>query len=303
MPADLAIQYNTAVVLIGAGLLGACGGVAGVFALLRRRSLVSDAVGHATLPGIAAAFLVSLALGGDGRSLPLLLAGALAAGALATLMITWIKAQTRLTEDTAIATVLAVFFGLGAVLLSHIQTLPVSGQAGLNSFLLGSTAAMSAGEATTIGALALMVIACVAALFKELRALAFDPGFATALGLPTGRLDLYLMGVLLFVVAIGLKTVGLILIVAIVVLPPAAARFWTERLTRMAWLSGLFGALAGFTGAAASALVADLPTGGAIVLAGGALLLVSLLFAPARGMLPRRLRRAGLERRLGRTGP
>ncbi|MBK5910763.1 hypothetical protein CCR85_04555 [Rhodothalassium salexigens] len=278
-------SYNTAVVLLAATLLGAAGAVAGTFALLHKRSLVSDAIGHAALPGIAGGFLVALAFGFDGRNLAILLSGAALSGALATVMISWIASQTRLSEDTAIATALAVFFGLGAVLLSVVQSLQVSGQAGLDSFLLGTTAAISAREAGIIAVMALLVALVGLGLFKEFRLLTFDAAFAGAMGYPVRALDLGLMALLLLVVALGLKTVGLILIVAIVILPPAAARFWTDRLGAMTALAALFGAAAGAVGAGASAVLDDLPTGGAIVMTAGALLLISLIAAPRRGLV------------------
>ena len=282
-------SYNTAVVLIAATLLGAAGAVAGVFALLHKRSLVSDAIGHAALPGIAGGFLIAIALGLDGRNLAILLSGAALTGAIATFKIHWIRSQTRLSEDTAIATSLAVFFGLGAVLLSLVQSLQVGGQAGLNSFLLGTTAAIQANEAAIIAGLATVVALVVLALFKEFRLLTFDPTFAGAMGYPVRGLDLALMGLLLMVVSLGLKTVGLILIVAIVIIPPAAARFWCDRLETMTALAAVFGAVAGATGAGASAIMDNMPTGGAIVLSAGALLVISLVVAPRRGLVAQAL--------------
>lgn len=287
--------YNTSVVLLGAGLLGTGAGVIGALTLLRKRALISDAISHATLPGVALGFLVSLALTGDGRHLGILLAGAAMSGALGVLLVQWIKTHTRLSEDTAIGTVLSLFFGLGIVLLSYIQTLETGGQAGLNSFLLGSTAAMSQGEAQLIGLGALGVTVLAGLLFKEFGLVCFDPDYAGALGWPVARLDLALLGLLLAIVAIGLKTVGLILIIALVIIPPAAARFWTERLGRMVVLAGIFGGLSAYLGAALSALVPRLPSGGIIVLTGGVLFTLSLLLGPARGLLPVawRRRRAG----------
>ena len=124
--------YNTAIVLLGAALLGAGAGVIGVFVLLRRRALVSDAISHATLPGVALGFLAATMLGFDGRSLPILLIGAGLSGAFGVVAVQWIRDHTRLPEDAAIGTVLSVFFGAGVVLLSYIQTLSVAGQAGLD---------------------------------------------------------------------------------------------------------------------------------------------------------------------------
>ncbi|MFT5486136.1 MAG: manganese/zinc/iron transport system permease protein [Paracoccaceae bacterium] len=283
--------YNTSVVLAGVIALGIGGGVIGVFSFLRKRALISDAISHATLPGIAIAFLIGIALGGTGRNLALLMAGAAASGAFGVLCVQWIRDYTRLPEDAAIGTVLSVFFGLGIVLLSHIQTLQAAGQAGLNSFLLGSTAALTAGEAQLIGGASLVAILIALLLLKEFGAVAFDEGFATAQGWRVARLDLAMIGLLLAIVAIGLKTVGLVLIIALVIIPPASARFWTERLGRLVMLSGAFGGLAGWIGGSLSALLPDMPAGAVIVLAAAGIFTISLLFAPRRGVIAWGIRR------------
>ena len=283
--------YNSSVVLAGVVALGIGAGVAGVFPYLRRRALVSDAISHATLPGVALGFLAGAALGGGGKNLPLIMLGAAATGILGLLAVRWIRDRTRLTEDTAIGSVLSVFFGLGIVLLSHVQTLDTGGQAGLNSFLLGSTATLSAGEAWFIGGASLAAVAAVALLLKEFRAVAFDETFAAAAGWNVARIDLVMLGLLLVVIVTGLRTVGLVLILALVIIPPCAARLWTDRLALMVVLSGAFGGLAGWTGGAASAVFPDLPAGSMIVVAAGAIFAASLLLSPVRGLLARAPRR------------
>jgi manganese/zinc/iron transport system permease protein len=289
--------YNTSIVLAGVIVLGIGGGVIGVFSFLRKRALISDAISHATLPGIAIAFLIGIALGGTGRNLALLMAGAATTGVLGVLCVQWIRDYTRLPEDTAIGTVLSVFFGLGIVLLSHIQSLEAAGQAGLNSFLLGSTAALTAGEAQLIGGTSLLTILIALLLLKEFGAVAFDEGFAAAQGWRIARLDLAMIGLLLAIVAIGLKTVGLVLIIALVIIPPASARFWTEKLGRLVALSGLFGGLAGWTGGSLSALLPDMPAGAVIVLAAATIFAFSLMFAPRRGVIGWAVRRLKMRLR------
>lgn len=289
--------YNTSIVLAGVIALGIGGGVIGVFSFLRKRALISDAISHATLPGIAIAFLIGIALGGTGRNLALLMAGAATTGVLGVLCVQWIRDYTRLPEDTAIGTVLSVFFGLGIVLLSHIQSLEAASQAGLNSFLLGSTAALTAGEAQLIGGASLLTILIALLLLKEFGAVAFDEGFAAAQGWRIARLDLAMIGLLLAIVAIGLKTVGLVLIIALVIIPPASARFWTEKLGRLVALSGLFGGLAGWTGGSLSALFPDMPAGAVIVLAAATIFAFSLMFAPRRGVIGWAVRRLKMRLR------
>lgn len=283
--------YNSAVVVLGVAALGLACGPIGVFMLLRRRALVSDALSHSTLPGIALAFLAALALGGEPRSLPLLLAGAAASGWLGVLAIQFVTRATRLPEDAAIGAVLSVFFGIGIVLLSYIQTLPTGAQAGLKSFILGQTAAMNRDEAVSIAVLALAAAACVALFFKEFRLVCFDAGFARGLGLPVARIDLLMMALVTLIVVIGLRTVGLILIIALLIVPAATARLWSENLAVIAGAAALAGALSGYAGATLSALQPSLPAGSVIVLCAGALFFASLIAAPRRGVIAAMRRR------------
>ncbi|WP_158047564.1 metal ABC transporter permease [Skermanella pratensis] len=295
--ATLTLQagFNSAVVVVGTACLGVAAGVVGSFMLLRKRALVSDALSHATLPGIALAFLAATWLGLEGRSLPVLLAGALFSGALGVLAIQAISRHTRLPEDAAIGAVLSVFFGVGVVLLSHIQNLPTGNQAGLKTFILGQTAAMNRAEAMAIAVLALAAVAASALLFKEFRLLCFDSDFATGQGWPTRRIDLTLMGLTTLVTVIGLQTAGLILIIALLIVPPAAARFWTERLGVMVVVAAVLGGASGWIGASLSALVPRLPAGAVIVLVAGALFVASFLFAPARGVVATAWRQSRLR--------
>ncbi len=282
--------YNAAVVVIGAAILGAGGGVVGCFGLLRKRSLLSDAVSHATLPGIALAFITMAFLTGQGRQLHWLMLGAAGAALLAVLAVGWIKNRTRLPEDSAIGTVLATFFGAGIVLLSVIQTMRTGGQAGLEYLLLGSAAGMLLGEAQLV-AVASLVVTLVALLFlKEFGLVAFDEDYARAMGYPTARLDLLMMALLVGITVIGLPIVGLVLIIAIVIIPPVAARFWTDRLLPMIGIAAFIGAIGGYLGAAISGIRPNLPTGGIIVLTLTALFAMSLLLAPRRGVLAQAVR-------------
>ncbi|MFM2045022.1 MAG: zinc transport system rane protein TroC [Pseudomonadota bacterium] len=297
------IPYNTLVVLFGATALGVAAGVVGCFMLLRRRSLVSDALSHATLPGLAGAFILGTLIGVEGRSLPLLLAGAALSGCLGVLAIQAITHHTRLTEDAAIGAVLSVFFGIGVVLLSVVQVLPAGGAAGIDSFIFGQVAGMRGAEAAALGCLALAAVAVVVVLFKELRLIAFDEGFARVQGWPAGRIDLLLMGLVTLVTVVGLQTVGLILIIALLITPPAAARFWTDDLTWMLVAAGIIGGMSGLLGAILSAAYADLPAGAVIVLVATALFFASFVLGPARGLLSRALRREQALASLGEAPP
>lgn len=301
----LALQagYNTALVSVGAALLGASAGMVGVYVLLRKRSLVSDAISHATLPGLAAAFLAMAWATGDGRSVAVLMLGAGVSAWAGLLSVEWITRRTRLHEDAAIGAVLSAFFGFGIVLMTVVQAVGVGGQAGLSSYLLGSTAGMLRSEAEIIAALAALAGAAVFALRRPFTLVCFDEGYAGVRGVDVRRVDLAMMGLVLAVTVIGLRIAGLVLIVALMIIPPVAARFWTDRVGRMVAISAAFGAGAAYTGAALSAAGPGLPTGAVIVLVIFALFLVSMLFSPLRGVLALGLRRRAfhiaLHRRQG----
>lgn len=294
----LQLGYNATLVAIGATLLGISAGVTGTFLFLRKRALVSDAVSHATLPGVCLAFLLMALLGGDGRNLiGLLLGSALSAGA-GLWCLNWITRNTRLAEDAAIGAVLSVFFGFGVVLLTVIQTLGVGRQAGLEGFLLGSTAGMLWADALVIAGGGAVTLFLILLLRRPMTLVAFDPEYAAARGLPVDRIDMAIMGLVMAVTVVGLKIVGLILIVALLIIPPVTARFWTERSEHVVLLAGLTGGLAAYLGAAASASAPNLPTGPIIVLMSFALFALSMLFAPGRGVLAAVLRHIRFQRRV-----
>lgn len=277
--------FNTTTVILGVTLLGLASGVVGSFALLRKRSLTADAIAHAMLPGVAAAYLAAAALGVTGKSLPILLLGAGVAGVLGALAMHAINRLTRLEEDAAIGITLSVTFGLGVVLLSYIQRSPQGSAAGLHHFIFGQTAAMLPADAYLMGALAVAALVLGMLLFKELRLLAFNAPFAQSIGLPVQALDLALLTLVVLVTVAGIQAVGIVLVIALLIIPPAAARFWTDRSARMVILGAIIGAGSGYLGASISALAPNTPAGASIVLTAGAIFFFSMLFAPRRGAL------------------
>ncbi len=279
-------SYNTRVVLLGASLLGLAAGVIGTFLLLRKKALIGDVVGHCALPGIAVAFLVIEAISpGAGKNMPALLAGAALAGLLGAQTVTLIKLLTRVDNDTALAVVLSAFYGAGVALLSVVQRLASGSSAGLKDFLNGQTAAIVAQDVWIFAISSLVIVAITILLFKEFTLLCFDDDFAATRGLPTRMLDVMLTLLATAVSVVGMQTVGLLLVTAILVTPPAAARFWTNDLRIMAWLAGLVGAVSAAGGVIASAAAARLPAGPMIVLCGGLLFVFSLMFGRERGVV------------------
>ncbi|MBV2359000.1 metal ABC transporter permease [Thalassococcus sp. CAU 1522] len=281
----LQLGYNATLVALGAAALGLAAGTIGSFLHLRKRALVSDAISHATLPGLALAFIGLVLLGQDGRSLPVLMAGAAVSAWAGLWIIGWLTRSTRMTEDGAIGAILSVFFGFGIVLLTVIQSLPSGRQAGLEGFLLGSTAGMLRADAITIAIGGALVLAAALALRRAFLMVAFDQGYAEVRGLNIARLDLALMTLVLAVTVVGLKVVGLILVVALLIIPPVAARFWTDRAELSVAIAALLGGLSGYLGAAVSATAPDLPTGPIIVLVAFTFFAASMLLAPRRGVV------------------
>lgn len=275
------MSYNTLVVLLGTSLLGAAAGPIGAFAVLRRKALVGDALAHAALPGLCLAFLLT----GEKRQ-PILLAGAFATGCIGVLVMAFLRRWTRVKEDAALGIVLSVFFGAGVVLSRIAQKHTAGGsKAGLDSYILGKTAGILAQDVYFSGALALFTLAAIVLLLKEFRLVAFDPDFARVQGWPAGWLDLAMTGLVAVAVVIGLPAVGVVLMAALLILPGGAARFWTDRLSRLLLLSCGFGALMGGVGTLLSATLDTLPAGPIIVLVGTSLFAVSATAAPRRGLV------------------
>ncbi|MGG1660358.1 metal ABC transporter permease [Brevibacillus sp. NRS-1366] len=282
----LALQDpNTQWVLMGCVLLGISSGILGSFAFLRGRSLVGDALAHAALPGVCLVYLLT-----GSKSIGLFLIGAGIAGLLATYCITAISRHTRIKEDTSLALTLSVFFGIGIVLLTFIQHSASGNQSGLDKFLFGQAASLVSSDVITIMIVAAVLIIATALLFKEFTLLSFDPGFGRGLGFPMGVLDGLLMVMLLMSVVIGLQAVGVVLVAAMLIAPAVTARYWTNKLSRMVVLSGIFGAFSGVLGTLISTQQENLPTGPTIVLSATAFFLISLLFSPHRGVLARLVR-------------
>jgi manganese/zinc/iron transport system permease protein len=281
-PANLQItlDYTLRNVILGASILGIVGGALGSFAVLRRQSLLSDALAHAALPGIALMFMLT------GTKTPeLLLLGAAISGWIGTVVLLGIVRGTRVKEDAALGIVLTVFFGFGILLLTRIQHSDRANQSGLDRYLFGQAATLMERDVLVMALLAALALGLLVLFYKEFKLLAFDRAYAASLGYPTTLLDVLLTSLIVLAVLIGLQTVGVVLMVAMLIAPAAAARQWTHHLGRMIVLSAAFGATAGTIGAIASSVAIRTPTGPVIVLVATGIFIVSLLVAPQRGLL------------------
>lgn len=287
---DLLGDYTLRVVALGSGVLGAAAGALGAFAFLRRQSLVGDALSHAALPGIALVFLLS----GSKAPLPIMIGAALS-GWIATLAIRLVVRRSRVPYDSALGMALAVFFGFGLVLLTLIQKRPDAAQAGLESFLFGQAASLLREDVVVMTALGAVCLVALALLWKEFKLLSFDTEFGESLGRPMRRLDGLFTLLLVVAVVIGLRTVGVVLMSAMVVAPAAAARQLTNRLAPMVVIAAAIGVFSGVTGAVLSSVIPRLPTGPTIVLVLSTVVVLSLALAPKRGLLWRWIKLGRLQ--------
>ncbi len=275
-------------------------GVVGTFMLLRKRALVGDVIGHSALPGIATAFLVmEMIAPGTGKSLPGLLTGAFLSGLAGAVCVMLIDGYTRIKSDAAMAVVLSVFYGLGAALFTVVQRVPSGNAAGLKYFLNGKAASLLAGDIWLFIGAALLV-ATTLLMLKELTILCFDDEFAAASGWPVFWMDTLLICLVVAVIIIGMQSVGLILVVATLITPPAAARFWTDDIGRMTFIAGGLGAAGSLIGAVISALFPRIATGAVIVLAGAAPFAISLCFGIRRGIVLHSWRQYRARQEIGR---
>ncbi len=294
------LDYNTRVVLAGTVLLGVCCGVIGTWMLLRKRSLVGDVASHAALPGVGFAYLwLEAGWPGSGRWLPGLYVGAACSAGLGLLCSQFLGRVRKIRDDAALAITLSLFFGLGVVLFGLIQGLPTAQAAGLSEFVFGKAAALVARDVWWMAWAAGLVIATSVVCHKEFALLCFDREYADVGGWRTSRLDLLLTLLVIIVTVIGMSSVGLLLIVALMVLPAAAAQFWTRRLTTRLWVAAGLGGVSAGLGVMLSAAIPKLAAGAVIVLVATAGFVVSLLFGPAHGWLGVWRARRRMERRIG----
>ncbi len=266
--------------MLSTTILGIAAGVVGCLAYWKRQNLMSDALSHASLPGVVIAFLLI----GE-KDLLLLVIGAAGTALIGALLIQWVTTSSRITEDTAMGIVLSVFYGFGVMLLSIANRSAGGNQSGLNSFIYGQAAAMVRTDVMTMIILASVVILIVAAIFKEWKLYLFDAGFAQGLGRSIKGMNILYTLVLVVTIVIGIQAVGVILMAAMLIIPSVSSRYWTHSFRSMIWLSGLFGGIAGAVGTWISATGSGLPTGPFIVLVSAAFFLIALLFGKEKGMI------------------
>ncbi|MCL8008013.1 metal ABC transporter permease [Gelidibacter japonicus] len=278
-------DYTLRTITLGTAILGAVTGMLGSFAVLRKQSLLGDAISHAALPGIALAFLITGA-----KDTNTLLIGALVSGLIGTFWIRGIVTKTHLKSDTALGLILSLFFGFGMLLLTFIQKQPNANQAGLDKYLFGQAATLVESDVWLMAIITGICLLVMLLFWKEFKLLLFDPDYTKTLGFNTKFIDVLITSFIVVAIVLGLQTVGVVLMSAMLLAPAAAARQWTNSLGKMVFLAAIFGAFSGVFGTAISASQDNLSTGPVIVIVASVFVVFSFVFSPGRGLLFRQIR-------------
>ncbi|RNL86993.1 metal ABC transporter permease [Halostreptopolyspora alba] len=233
-------------------------------------SLLGDAVSHAVLPGVVLAYLFGLPFA----------AGALTFGAGSVALIGVVNRTSRVKEDAAIGVVFTSLFAVGVVLISTVPS-----DTDLTHILFGNVLGVSTTDITQILVMAAVVLTAVAVKHRDLTLYAFDPVHAHAIGLSPRRLEALLLGLLSLTVVIALQAVGIILVVAMVIIPGATAYLLTDQFERMLRIAVAVSVAASVLGTYASFHL-DVSTGGTIVLAQAGAFLLAYLFSVRHGVVP-----------------
>ena len=282
---------NVRNVVLGTMLIGATSAIVGGFAVLRKRSLVGDAISHAVLPGICLAFILF-----DTRNPVILLIGAFIAGWFSIIIMDLIIDKSKIKSDAAIGTVLSVFFGFGMLLLTSIQHSGNAAQSGLDSFLFGKAATLMGSDLVTFLVVSVVLLILVVVFLHQFEIIAFDPDYAKAIGMPVRFYEILISSMTVLAVTIGIQAVGVVLMAALIITPTVAARYWSDKLIVVLILAGAIGAFANLTGAFVSYLQPSSPTGPWIIVTLSMLAFASLLFAPNRGYIFRQIRKRNFHR-------
>jgi len=263
--------------LLAAAVVGVLCGVVGCFVLIRGMALMSDAVAHGVVPGIAVAFLLTAGTAGEDPSRAAILLGALAGGALTAAGTSVILRRTSLRPDTATAVVFVFMLALGVVVISGSDDYTVD----LTSFLFGDVLAVPSSEVPISAGITALVLAAVAVLYRPLVLLCFDRRRAVAAGLPVERLELALLALLTLAVVIGFRIVGALLVLGMLMAPPAAASLLTRRLPAMMAVSSGIAVVSAPLGLLLSWHL-DTAAGASIVLVAVGFFVLALILRPSR---------------------
>jgi len=228
----------------------------------------------------------------------MLLLGAMVSGWLSVYIVDYISANSKIKPDTAIGLTLSVFFGVGVLLLTHIQHSGNAAQAGLDKFLFGKAASLVQNDVITFGIVSVLLIGTIILFFKQFSLISFDLHFAKTIGIPVRTFEVILSIITVLAVAIGIQTVGVVLMAAMLITPAAAARFWTDKLKVMIIVAAIIGGVSGLFGAFISYTAPSMPTGPWIVVVLSFIAIFSMLVAPKNGAISKNRKQKKNQRKI-----
>ncbi|AWW28700.1 zinc ABC transporter permease [Echinicola strongylocentroti] len=286
---------NVLMVVTGIVLLSISTAMVGTFTFLDKKALVGDAISHAVLPGVCLAFMLS------GSKNPYwIVSGAFVTGALSTYAITWVSNYTKLKEDTVIASVLSIFFGVGIVMMTQLQQTGNASLSGLDHFIFGNAISIVGQDLWVYGFLALAIIIVILLFYKEFQLMVFNRSFAESIGLPVKRLEFLFNSLMVLAVVTGIQAIGVVLMAALLITPAAAAKFWTNRLSIMLLIAVIFSVISGIVGAYISFVLPHMPTGPWVVIVLSLIAFLSFFFSTKKGILTKWIAKRNYQRKIHR---
>ncbi|MCL4147346.1 UNVERIFIED_CONTAM: hypothetical protein GTU68_048987 [Idotea baltica] len=273
-------NYNIRNVVMGTSLIGMVSALVGTFTVLRKRSLLGDAIAHSVLPGICLAFILF-----NTKNLFVLFSGAFVTGWLSILLIDYIIRKSPIKPDASIGITLSFFFGMGMLLLTAIQQSNNAGQTGLDRFLFGKAASIVGEDVFVIAILSAVILIILFFFHKGFALISFDSLFAQSIGFNIKIYEFLLSSITVLAIVIGIQAVGVVLMAALIITPAVAARMWTDELAFLLLFAALFGMMASVFGAFVSFTAPSMPTGPWIIIGLTIIGILSILFAPHKGVV------------------
>lgn len=287
---DILTSYSFIIVALGTVILSAAAGVIGSISVIKGQSLIGDAIGHATFPGVVLAFMLFNVM-----ETSVLVIGAVIFGIIAFQLIHMITGSSKISLDSALALVLSGFFGLGMALKSYVQGNPnFSGTQGIDDFIFGQAAYMLKSDVYLIIAASAVSLILFFLYYQQLRIYTFDPIYARTVGVSIKFMNALVLAITIMLIAVGLKAVGAVLIVNILIAPAVTGTLWSNKFITVLMIAAGTGGLSAFIGTYISTAFTGIATGPAIILALSVCVIFSMLFAP-KGILVKRhhLRKLG----------
>jgi len=266
--------------LIASLMVGVSCGLIGTYIMLRRLSLIGDALAHAVLPGVVIGFMVA------GKNPITLFLGALGAGILTSILISFVERNSKIKEDTSIGIIFTGAFALGILLVSQLKQVHLD----LSSYLFGDVLGVSDSDIIMSSIITVFILLSVLLFYKQLLVTSFDPTMAHIIGISTAMVHYFLMTLLSMSIVAGLQSVGVILIIAMLITPPATAFLLTDKLKKLLLLSCIFGVISSVIGLYLSYHF-NFASGASIVLVSVFLFCLAFLFSPKDGLVVKNFRR------------